>query len=139
MCTRGLAAYSIRDTPHSILFILCIKEMQVHATQRVGRTKRAEPFRSEVVTADIVRLAPHRVAEQVAVIGREVAPHRALLVLHLAPQVEADLEALVAVRHVEARLEHARVSAVAVEADLEALADAGAIGIPARTSILVAL
>ena len=113
--------------------------MQAPATHRVVRVKRAEPFRSEVVTADIVRLAPHRVAVQVAVIGREVAPHRALLALHLAPQVEADLEVHVAVRHVEARLEDARVSAVAEEADLEALADAGAIRIPARTSILAAL
>ena len=113
--------------------------MQAPATHRVVRVKRAEPFRSEVVTADIVRLAQHRVAVQVAVIGREVAPHRALLALHLAPQVEAVLEVHVAVRHVEALLEADRVSAAAAEASVVHREVAVATETQVRASILVAL
>ena len=92
--------------------------MQAPATHRVVRVKRAEPYRSEVVMADIVRLAPLNVKRdvvQVQVIDRvALVPHLAPLVLHLVPRVEAVLEVLV-------------VAASAADRVLEAAAEASVV------------
>ena len=110
--------------------------MQAHATHRVARVKRAEPYRSEVVTADIVRLVPLNVLQdvvQVQVIDRVV------LARHLAPQVVAVLEARAVVHRAVALSAADQVSAAVVAADSGALADAGATRILARASTSIAL
>ena len=117
--------------------------MQAPATHRVVRVKRAEPFRSEVVTADIVRLAQQNVQRdvvQVQVIGRVVlVRHLAPLILHLVPRAAEVLADRAVVHHAAALLEADRVSAAAAEASVVHREVAVATETQVRASILIAL